>query len=86
MGLASSFNDVKKGEHSLFILDETGHTTLTWKPEVKDSVAEVKSKFDDIIKQGWSAYAVTASGTPTQIKSFDPEADRIVMSAPLVGG
>lgn len=85
MGLASSFNDVKKGEHSLFILDETGHTTLTWEPGT-DSVKVTKAKFNEVIKQGWTAYAVTKENVPTQIKSFDPEADRIVMSAPLVGG
>ena len=86
MGLASSFNNVQDGEHSLFILDDTGHTTLTWKPEVEDSVKAVKVEFDAIIKRGWVAYGVTSKGQPTQIKKFDPQADRIVMSAPLVGG
>lgn len=76
------------------ILDPTGHTTVTWNPEDKSSIKDAEKKFDDMIKQGYTAFAmelvstngVTVEKKGQRIKKFDPEAGKIMMIPQLVGG
>jgi hypothetical protein len=76
--------------HAMHELNKTGDTLTTWNPSNAAEVAGVKAKFDEIIRQGYMAYKadVTGQQTPgtTQLKEFDPEAERIIIVKPLMGG
>ena len=51
------------------------------------SLAEAEAEFDKMIGQRFLAYTVPADGSDGDvIRSFDPDADTIVMTPPLVGG
>jgi hypothetical protein len=76
--------------HAMHELNKTGDTLTTWNPSNAAEVAKVREKFDEIIRQGHMAYRadVTGKQTPgtTQLKVFDPEAERIIVVKPLMGG
>lgn len=70
---------------TLSITDASGHTEVKWDTEAPETVEETRRQFDEIVSRGYLAYAKTDTGSE-QIRSFDPEAEEIVVTAPLVGG
>lgn len=88
MGLISHFlSPVPEGQHELIIPDESGHTTMSWgSPAATATVDEVRQVFNEIVTQGYAAYAEAADRELSVIREFDETAARIVLSAPLVGG
>jgi len=86
-------------KHVLQLMDAKGHTEVQWsevetehKEEGYVSVEEAKAIFDKHLALGYFAYAVaptlTKSGERkgTQLREFDPQAERIVMAVPMAGG
>jgi hypothetical protein len=64
----------------LKILDTTGDTRITWDKENGKEALEAKQKFQDLLKQGYKAYSVTASGNKgRKIDEFDVDAQEILM-------
>jgi len=62
------------------ILDVTGDTRITWDKENGKEALEAKQKFQDLLKQGYKAYSVTASGNKgRKIEEFDVDAQEILM-------
>lgn len=62
------------------ILDVTGDTRITWDKENGKEALEAKQKFQDLLKQGYKAYSVTASGNKgRRIEEFDVDAQEILM-------
>lgn len=58
-------------------MDHTGHSTIdTVDPE---SIAKGQAKFDEIIKQGGAAFERTGPGERKQVKTFDPNADTLLI-------
>lgn len=70
-----------------------GHQSLEVAPpgeEVKEgqiSQEEANRRFDELIGKNYLAFSATATGeTGTQVRTFDPEAEELLMVPPMVGG
>jgi hypothetical protein len=60
---------------------------LTWSADNREEVATARRMFDEQRKKGWIAYTVKRNGEKgSVIREFDPDAEMIIMSEPLVGG
>lgn len=74
-------------EHELVELDASGDSTIGWNPRNQDEVEVARRAFDRLKGKGYLAYSVNKAGEKdTVIREFDPEARRIIMSKPSVGG
>lgn len=72
---------------TLRIMSSKGHDTMTWNPELVETIEEPRTKFKEFSNRGWLSFAVAPeTKQPTQIFEFDPKADSIVMVAPVSGG
>jgi len=67
----------------MFIPDRTGHTTLD--TDEGTTIAEMEAQFTKLRGQGYMATTPGPEGRET-MPTFDPEADTITMTHPLVGG
>jgi hypothetical protein len=72
----------------LTILNRSGDQTATWDTADQLTVAEVRARFDQLVKQeAWVGYAYPAGGGgPVVIREFDETAQEIVVRPQLVGG
>lgn len=71
----------------LRILNETGDFKMTWSADNDDEVTAAREQFDAMKAKGYLAYKVKRDGSKGEvIRKFDPEAEMIIMSQPLVGG
>jgi hypothetical protein len=71
----------------LRIMNETGDLKMTWSADNEDEVNAAREQFDAMKKKGFLAYKVKRDGSKGEvIRSFDPEAEMIIMSKPLAGG
>lgn len=71
----------------LRILGPDGDATVTWDPDVKEDVDEVRRRFDEIVEQGYLVFELepeTREGT--QVRSFDPGVRELRAFRPMVGG
>lgn len=85
--MTTATNEVQEVRHTLHILDKTGDTRLTWNPTNAEEVAEVREKFDEIVKGlGFLAYTVPTDGSQGEvIREFDPE-HNTVLTPQMQGG
>lgn len=67
----------------MYIPDRTGHTTLD--TDEGTTIAEMEAQFTKYRGQGYAATTMGPEGRET-MPTFDPEADTITMTHPLVGG
>lgn len=71
----------------LAILDCTGDTRIQWDRKNADEVKAARERFDAFKKKGYLTYKVTKTGTQGEVlHSFDPDAERIIMSPAPIGG
>lgn len=72
----------------LRIMDcEEGDLKVIWDSEKQDEIDAAKEQFEKLIEKGYLAYKVGEKGKPsTQIKKFDPDLEKIIMSPQVVGG
>ena len=71
----------------LSVLDRTGDTKIIWDSAQEAEVDAARATFDDLKKKGYLAYSVNKKGDKGEVmKKFDPDAERIIMAPPLVGG
>tara|TARA_R110000824_G_scaffold40789_4_gene121927 strand:- start:946 stop:1245 length:300 start_codon:yes stop_codon:yes gene_type:complete len=71
----------------LCCLDQTGDTKIVWDYKNDVEVAAAKAQFDALKKAGYIAYSVNKDGTNGEvIREFDPKAEKIILSPPMVGG
>ena len=70
----------------LIILNSNGDDRTVWSKDDAEAYREAKEQFDKLKAKGWFAYKVTGKWGKEEIKEFDPNADKIVMSPPVVGG
>jgi hypothetical protein len=72
----------------LHTLDRTGDTRIMWDKGNADEVAAAKRTFDDLKKKGYAAFRAEGKqgDKGTQIREFDPDAERIIMCRALQGG
>jgi hypothetical protein len=76
----------RRGE--MAVLDHTGDTKITWDADSKDEVDAARATFDKLKKKGYLAYRVVGRDETKGevIREFDPDAERIILSPPMVGG
>lgn len=68
------------------IQDKTGDTEMTWNPSDAASVKAVADVFDNLLSEGHMGYITDNNGGGEVIRTFDPTAEEIVVTVPLVGG
>jgi hypothetical protein len=80
--------DPVNGKHYMAITDETGDTKHMWSKDNADEVEMAKDMFDKMKKKGYAAFRVTGKKGEQgeQMLNFDPDAERIIFTKPLVGG
>jgi len=69
-------------------LNHEGDTKIVWDSEDADSVAVAQKAFDTAIKKGMLAYAAEGKKGErgAQVRTFTPEAERIILVRPMAGG
>jgi len=69
------------------ILGTEGDTKVIWDPENKDETGAAEDQFNSLIKKGFKAFQVKKDGKQgREIKTFNPEAGKVIMTPALVGG
>jgi hypothetical protein len=72
---------------TLFKLDDTGDTRLQWNLKNPEEVEAARTRFNELKKQGYTAYTVDKSGDSGEvIHTFDPKAERIIFRPHMIGG
>lgn len=73
--------------HWMAEMDASGDTTYAWNPADAEDLIAARLHFDLMRGKGYAAYRQDASGARGEvIRTFDPEARRIVYLKPLQGG
>lgn len=76
-----------EGMSCLYNLDHTGDSRFMWSKDNPDEVSAAKATFQKLKDKGYSAYKVKSDGTKGElIQTFDPDAEKIIMSPRMVGG
>jgi hypothetical protein len=71
----------------LRVLNVNGDDRVEWDPEVVDDrMRRARALFDAKLRSGWFAFDADRAGGGTQIRTFDPKADEIVLQPPIAGG
>jgi hypothetical protein len=78
----------KPPAHLMHELNHEGDAQVAWDTDNREEVDVARDTFNRLKKKGYLAYRADSRGrqTGTQLRDFDPEAERIVMVKPLVGG
>ena len=68
-------------------LSRSGDVRVMWNPDVPAEVAAAKKSFKDLLSKGHLAFAVKKDGDKgSQIREFDPDAEKIILAPPMRGG
>lgn len=79
--------EVTANDRELIIMDRTGDTKISWSPDRPAEVTEARGHFDRMKKHGYLAYSVNRDGDKgTVVREFDPEAGKLILAPPTVGG
>lgn len=71
----------------LCVVDKTGDTRLMWDKSKAGEVAHAEKRFNELKALRYLAYKVKKDGTQGEVlQKFDPSAERIIMTPPMVGG
>lgn len=69
------------------ILSENGDDRIVWDKDDGREAKEAKAKFQELLKKGYKAYSVDASGNKgRKIEEFDVDAEEILMVSETVKG
>lgn len=68
------------------MLGMCGDIKLSWNSSNIEEVKTVRETFDKKIIQGWSAFREKGGFKGDKIRTFDPDAERIVLVPPISGG
>lgn len=81
--------DFSKQSHNFFqVMDaKAGDYKIIWSKSQPAEVKNAERTFNELIKDGYSAYSVADNGDQgAKITKFDPAAERIVMVPPVRAG
>lgn len=71
----------------LVILDHTGDTKIIWDADKPEEVEAAREQFDKLRKKGYAAYSVDRKGEKGEVlRKFDPDAEKLILAPPTVGG
>jgi phage terminase large subunit-like protein len=71
------------------VMGRSGDTRIIWNPRDVDEVAAAKRTFDDLVGgKGFLAFRVNkeSGNKGTQIREFDPQAEKLIIAPPMAGG
>lgn len=70
------------------IMSRDGDSKLIWDKDNPDEVENARRTFDELKKKGFIAYKVEGrKGEKGEVlRAFDPDAERLIMAPPMVGG
>jgi hypothetical protein len=76
------------GKGVLHTLDRSGDTRVMWDKGIKAEVDSARRTFDELTAKGYIAFRAEGKNGEkgTQIRKFDPDAERIIMVKQIVGG
>lgn len=75
------------GAREMDILDTTGHTKTTWDSDNEAEVTAARASFDALTKKNYKAFRVKKDGSEGEpMKTFDPDAEKMILTPPIVGG
>lgn len=73
--------------NTMQVMDQTGHSSISWDPNTPDEVAVARDSFDKLVKKGYNAFRVNEDDDRGErITTFDPKAGKIMMVPQLRGG
>lgn len=69
-------------------MGRTGDIRTIWDPNNEAEVASARRQFDDLVGGGrYLAFRVAPGGSKgEQIRTFDPAAEKIILTPPMAGG
>jgi hypothetical protein len=71
----------------MHVMDQTGHTTISWDSDVPIEVRMAKESFEKLTKEGYQAFSVGEDDEQGErLRTFDPHAEKIMMVPQLRGG
>ena len=71
----------------LRILGPSGDTRVTWDPSRVRDVADVRHRFDEVIRDGYLVFELDpATKEGRQVRTFDPDVRELRAFRPLAGG
>lgn len=71
--------------HAVRILDANGDTKLTFDPNDRAAVADVETRFRELMERGFVAFDVSTQ--PGRVmKTFDPKAAEVIVTPRFAGG
>lgn len=77
----------RAGNHEMRVMDGMGDTKVIWSSENADEVANARKTFDELRAKRFVAFRVNKLGNKgEQISTFDPDAEKMILVPPLVGG
>jgi hypothetical protein len=70
------------------VMGSSGDTKVVWDKDNADEVATARATFDGLTKKGFTAWSVTGEDgrKGEQIRRFDPEAERVILTPRMAGG
>lgn len=68
-------------------LGREGDIKQIWNKDNEDEVSAAKDLFEKMVKKGYLAFNVNKDGDKsTKMSKFDPNAEKIILVPPVVGG
>jgi hypothetical protein len=78
---------VRAGGLVFEIMDRSGDVKKIWDPTKEVEVEDARMSFDNLTKKGYRAFRTDAAGKEGELmKTFDPEAGRVVFVPQMQGG
>ena len=76
----------KLGE--MAIMGKEGDTKIIWDKSKRVEVDNARANFDRLIKEGYTAFSVAGDkgDKDKQIRTFDPDAERLIFVPPVQAG
>ena len=70
------------------VMGRSGDTKTIWDPSRPDEVAAARGTFDELVgRKKYLAFKVKKDGEKgRKIKTFDPDAGKIILVPPMMGG
>lgn len=66
---------------------QAGDLKVIWDADNEDEVQAAREQFDSLTAKGYMAYAVGGRGRKgEQIRTFDPDAEKIILAPAMRGG
>ena len=70
----------------MHVLGRHGDSETHWDPSDPDSIRDAERLFEDYRTARCLAFSVEPGGDAVNIRAFDPTAEEIIVTRPLVGG